>query len=92
MSFSAKDVGAVVEKYHIMNNLINQKDIISNRECSRQGFNDGIDAQASVKMGFNREKLARLIDYLQTTEEIISCEELADAIISAEKELIEVVK
>lgn len=81
MTFTLKDIdGAVVDK----NN--NEQLIKLYGDHRAYWFNCGIDAQASVKLKFNREKLADIMlgQYKDRFD-------LADAIISQSKNIIEVV-
>lgn len=93
MSFALKDIkGAVVEKK------------ITTEAWT---FNNGIDAQSSVKLRFNRDKLAKVIcnfmndwDKKAKEYEDLICNpyteygpgpmSLADAIIAADKDIVEV--
>ena len=108
MSFTLKDIkGAVVDKFSGRPVECGQLTFI---EGKTRGFNEAIEAQSSVKLRFNREKLAFKI-YEITMRNLASKEEIksnfgrhyitwnptvneswikADAIIAAEKEIVEV--
>lgn len=55
-----------------------------------EGFNKGVTAQGEVSLGLNRERLAGIIAKHWEALHIEPCLELADALIAAEGEIIEV--
>lgn len=94
MSFTLKDIkGALVEK-----KMKVESHALCGRVCCCDEevfeFNRAIDAQSSVKLRFNRETLAVLI--WKQNKDVLShwniqmCEEVADAIIAADKDIVEV--
>lgn len=111
MSFTLKDIKwAVVENKSKCKNCLGEGWVFDDsvmymgkriecEKCLGKGHIITIDAQSSVQLQFNREKLARIC-YEDATGREWGCGDsfrhalaykLADAIIAAEKELLEVV-
>lgn len=98
--FTIRDIkGAVVEKKTRHESWCAIGKNTAGCTCYGDIFNKAIDAQSSVQLQFNREKLARIC-YEDATGREWGCGDsfrhalaykLADAIIAAEKELLEVV-
>lgn len=102
MSFTLKDIkGAVVTKQDVIksyNKRIKSKMIDPDGMVISGAVNMGIDAQSSIPLRFNREKLANLLCSFvvkgglefSPPEYQAAYYKRADAIIAADKELIEV--
>lgn len=62
MAVKLKDIpGVLVEKYHVMPDLICKDCVLSARESHREGFNQGIESQGNISITLNRERLAKEI-------------------------------
>lgn len=92
MSFTLKDIpNAVVEKKH--NYVYSPHTMIHSDDISitEFSFNNGVDAQSSVRLRLNRHKLQDVIyNYCsKKRKDDMSWYDLADAIIAKELEIVE---
>lgn len=104
--FTLKDIkGAAVEKKNELIKIIHGDKREMVEYPTAKGFNQAIDAQSSVRLRFNREKLAEILwskgyatpwdevkkDTRKLWKEVVKTHyEIADAIIAADKDIVEV--
>lgn len=85
-----KDIpGVLVEKYHVMPDLICKDCILSARESHREGFNQGIESQGNVSITLNRERLVKVLSGLCEPGSFYTTRMAVDAIIANQKDLLE---
>lgn len=98
MFFTLRDIpNAVIKKEEFAHPSVVDVD----QHAYKNGYNKAIDAQASVKLRLNREKLAKRLFYTDNQYPALTSDwetkkemyyRYADAIIEKSKELIEVVR
>lgn len=81
------------KKYHVMRELINQENVLSNREISRQSHNKTIDELSNVCVEIDEEALIEIITWESFDNPITPLSDyLAKAIASQPQHFLRLVK